>query len=900
MGDRNITPPAWAERIVGRAIPKLERVTLLSDLEELYALRVSRSGRTRALIWYLSQFAAFPLTRWQFRVSDSVQATTGAARDVRTGDWVQDGRYAVRGFARAPVFTVTAVSTLALGFGAVAAVLSLIGSVLLTPLPYPQAERLVSVDLIATSMTPRPVPQTGHTYLVFRDDSRSFETMGIWAPTEGTVVGPGAPERVPVIWLADDVLGALRVSPALGRAFLPEDAEQGSGTVILSDDYWRTRFGSDPSVLNRTIEVDGQPRQIVGVMPPRFTILDQRADLLLPFALTDQRAGPTISFDYRTIGRLRDGVDIEAAIAEMQSLLPRAVDRFEAITPARLSDLGLRPWARPLKDTVVGQSARTLWLLLGTVAMVLAIALANVANLLVVRSENRSREVAVRRALGASEGRLARQFVVESLVLAATAGALGLGIAVGVIQALIRLAPDALPRKETLGIDLAATALLGIALLGTAVIMAVVAGVGRPSLDVSRRLRSGGRTSGPGRESQRFRSALAVTQISLALTLVIGAGLMIRSVGALRVVDPGFNRPDQVMTFRITIPPSDVSDHAGVADVHRRILDQLKQVPGVTAAGATSGLPLAGRSNQNTIQGRDPAAGGDELRGYYKGVAGDYLQAMGVPLLGGRTLGWDDLTEGRLVGLVNESTARALWGDAQSALGKFIRHDDRDPWREVVGVVGDVRDAGLEREAPPGVYWPIYLEGFLSFPWSVRRSLSYVVRTDQASPLELLPSLREAVWSVNPSLPLAELRTMDGLVDDAAASTSFVTILLGSAALIALLLGLVGTFGVMAHTVNSRLREIGIRLAFGASAQKVRYEVLGRTLRIAGLGILIGIAGAAVLSRFLSSRLYGVSTADPATYGVAALLVAAAAVIAGWVPASRASRVDPIQTLNSD
>jgi predicted permease len=808
-------------------------------------------------------------------------------------DVAQDTRYAIRGFRNTPGLAAVALLTLAIGIGATVAIFTIVNAVLLQPLPFERPDRLVAVDLLAPGIAATSLRQTAHTYVVIAEAESSFEALGAWVPSSAAVTGAGTPERVSTAWLTEDMLRAFRVAPVLGRTFGPGDGEPGGPRVALLDHgFWASRFGSDPGVVGRTFHVDGETTTIVGVLPGGFALPGHDASMYLPMVL---QVGPTISFDYRAVGRLADGATIVTANADIDRLLPRAADRFDAISRDDMERVGLRSHVHPLRDVVVGDSGTILWVLLGAVGLVLLIAIANVANLLLVRAEDRDHELAVRAALGATRLRLVRQSILESGLLSVLGGVLGLALAYAGVPLLLRVAPDTLPRAAEIHIDLT-VGLFALALMMAATVafgLVPLRRIGRAGAAIA----SGGRSTTP-KGRARGRNVLVVAEVSLALVLLIGAGLMVRTLVALRSVDPGFAHPGEVLTFRLTIPRSATSSPERIPDAHGRILEALATVPGVTAVGAASGLPLERRSNRNTILARDSDE--EPVSGFYKGVVGDYFTAMGIPLVAGRTLTWDDLRERRPVGLVSEGVARRYWGSAAAALGRHIRHDSRDPWREIVGVVGDVHDVALDRDEPGGAYWPIYLEEFVGFPWMVRRSLSYAVHIEGTDPLVVLPAIRQAVWSVDPSLPLADVQTMEDRLHRSTSRTAFVLTLLGVAGAIALVLGAIGTYGVLAHAVTSRRREIGVRMALGAGTRQVRWLVMRYAGGLAVAGVVVGLGAALGLTRFLASVVFAVRVHDPATHATAIAVLLGAALLAGWLPAVRASRVDPNTTLRSD
>ncbi len=887
-------PPAPLRSLMRLVLPHQERDAILEDLGELYSREVATRGVARAIAWYVWQAVSFPLTRAQSSVFDGAR---GSITKALTADLVQDARYALRGFRATPGFTVIVVLTLGIGIGATSAIFTVVNSVLFKSLAYEAPDRLVAVELMAPGISASPIPQTGHTYVVIDQETSSFEAFGAWMPSSAAVTGAANPEQVPILWVTSGIFRALRSTPALGRGFEDTDGEPGGPRrVILDHGYWMSRFGGDPATIGRVLQVNGESHVIIGVTSAGFTVVGQEAALYLPMVLDERQVGPTVSFDYRTLGRLEHGSTIESANADLDRLIPLAAERFEGITPEQMVEVGLRSHVHPLQEVVVGEIGETLWILFGTVGLVLLIAIANVANLFLVRAEGRQREVAVRTALGASRPRMARQFLLESVVLSVTGGAFGLALATVGVRFLLMIAPVSLPRATEIGVD----GLVLVFTIGLSVLAAVIFGLApvprRAAFDMVTVLK--GTTSTAGRRRWRGRNALVIAEVALALVLLIGAGLMVRSMGALQSVHPGFERPEQVLTFRITVPMSAAPSPDQTPNVHQRILEALENVPGVSAVGAASGLPLERRSNRNAILARDADA--ESVSGFYKGVAGDYFEAMGIPLVAGRLLTWDDLREQRLVGMVSESVASRYWGSPDAAIGRYIRHDSRDPWRQIVGVVGNVHDRALDRIESGGAYWPVYLENFVGFPWMVRRSLSYAVRTDRLDPATLLPEIRQAVWSVDATLPLADVQTMQDRVETSTARTSFVLVLLGIAASIALLLGTIGTYGVLAHVVSHRAREIGVRMALGAREGQVRWMVLQHAAWVALIGIVIGLGAAAGLTRFMATVLFGVTSSDPATYAISASAILAAALLAGWLPARRAARVDPMTTLRAE
>ena len=825
----------------------------------------------------------------------------GGARDGSPrfgGSSGHDIRYALRTLWGSPAFTLVAIVTLALGIGATTAIFTVVEGVLLRPLPYPDADALVAVYHRLPARDFDRMNHTSSAFLTYREENRTFEQLGAWYPIDATLTGLEEPERVEGVAVTEGVLRALAVPPLLGRVFTADDTSPGAPfAVILGHGYWQRRFGGDRGIVGRMLRVDGAPVEVIGVMPPGFRLLGEEPSLYAPIQLDAGEMPTVLSFDYRVVGRLRNEVSRAEATADLERLIPVSVERYTWASASQLKEWDLGANVMPLKESVVGDVGAVLWLLLGTVGLVLVIACTNVANLFLVRAEGRRSEIAVRTALGASRGRLTAQFLAESGVLAACGGILGLAIAYASVPVLLRLAPVSLPRAAEISVS---PAVLGFAMLVSALAavgfgLFPLAALGSPALALKDEKRAGG----PGRRRHRVRTGLAIVEVALALVLMIGAGLMVRSFQALRGVDPGFAEPRQAVAFRLALPRAEIPGDDQAIAVYEQILAQLARIPGVSHVGATSGLTMEGRSNQNSFMAEDVPVGAGEgvIGGAYKAIAGDYLGAMGIPLRAGRPISWDDIRNRRPVGLVSETLARDFWGDPAQAIGKRIRHAGNDPWREIIGVVGDVRDGGLRAAPRPIAYWPVIVEDFLGFDVWLRRDMAFVVRTEGRDPLTVLPEVRAAVWAVNRNLPLAEVRRLDELMARNMGSESFTLTMLAVAAGVAVLLGTVGVYGVIAYVFAQRTRELGIRVALGAS----RASILGMVLRqgaVVGLcGAAIGLAAAAAAARLLSSLLFGVGTLDAATYAVAALAVITVTLAASYIPARRATRLDPADSL---
>lgn len=811
-----------------------------------------------------------------------------------------DVGFAWRSLRRTPGFLLVAGLTLALGIGATTAIFTVLYGSLLAPLPYPDPASLVAVWLQSPTLEFDRIDHTTSTYLTFRDEQQAFSEFGAWLPGSATVTGDGDPERIETIGVSDGALRALGARAVVGRIYGPADSEPGAAPkLILSHGFWERRYGADEGIVGETVTFQGTAVEVIGVLSPDFRFVGREPAAYWPIRLDAAEMPTVLSFDYRVVARLAPGVSRERAAAELTGLIPASVERYAWLPEEQLESWNLSANVRPLRDAVVGDVGSLLWVLFGAVSIVLLIACVNVANLCLVRAESRRREVAVRCALGATRWVLARQFVVESVLLGTLAGAAGLLLAYASVPLLLQVTPTSLPRAADIGIDAATVGFcVGVSLLAGLLFSAFpVASFGSPRM--SGALKDDDRGSSSGRAGNRLRSVLAVGEVALALILLVGAGLMIRSFVALKSIDPGFRQPQRVLTFRLSLTAGDYPDVDRALLAYREILAAIEGIPGVEHAGATSGLTMEGRSNQNSFiaEGVVPGSDGGVLNGSYKAIAGDYFDAAGIPLLAGRTLSWDDIRERRPVGVVTAHIARHYWGSPQAAVGKRIRHAGDDPWREIIGVVGDVRDDGMRSEPRAVAFWPVVVDDFLGFDTWLRRDMAFVVRVNGDRPMSVLPMVRQAVWATNPNLPLTDVATLESVVDTNLAGTSFTLLLLLIASAVAVALGTIGIYGVIAYAFAQRRREIGIRMALGAAHRDIRTLVLRQGAVVGVTGVLLGTVGSIALARSLESMVYEVGTVDPVTYAAAGLFTGGVAMLASYVPALRAARVDPIRAL---
>ena len=800
-------------------------------------------------------------------------------------DLWQDLRHAARVFWKQPAFAAAAVLTLALGIGATTAIFSVVYGVLLKPLPFHEPERLVSLQQSAPHGA--GANHGPGTYLTYRENQQVFEAIGAWDPTEVSVTGGGDPERVQGLLVSASTLPLLRVQPILGRAFSSDDDTPGaSRRVILTYGYWHRRFGGAENVVGQQLVIDGRPAEIIGVLPAAFKFLRTRPAIVLPMPL-DVNAPRGISFGFQALARLKPGVTLAQAnadVARMISLLPPTFSRLE-----------LRPNVRPLATDVIRNVGQILWILLAAVGVVLLIACGNVANLFLVRAEGRHQELAVRAALGASRGRIARALLSESVVLAVAGGLLGVWLAQAAVVLLRAIAPAELPRVDDIGVDwMVLVFTISVSVLSGALCGALaVIRFGKPSMA----LKEGGRSAADAPARQRTRHALVVGQVALALTLLIVAGLMIRTAVAMRQVDPGFSRPEEVQTFVLAIPASLISDPQQTVRTFEGVAEQVARVPGVTSVGLSSSITMDGEDNGNYAaieEFPDPDGAMVKLR-RFKSIGPGYFETMGNRLVAGRSITWSDIQEQRPVVIISEPLAREYWGEPGKAIGKRLRgSSSRYPWREIIGVSGNERDDGLTQPATQIVYWPMLNE---SYRW---RTMAYVVRSSRVGTPGFVRELEQAVWSVNPNLPLATVQTLEEIQVSSMTQTSFALVMLSIAATVALLIGLVGIYGTVAYAAAQRTREIGVRMALGAQIGDVRQLFLRHGLWLTTLGIATGIGIALVVTRVMSAFLFGVSPMDPITYAAVSTVLAGMTLVATYLPAHRASRVDPVVALRAE
>jgi putative ABC transport system permease protein len=813
---------------------------------------------------------------------------------------LRDARYALRMMRAKPGFSISALLSLALGIGANIAIFSIVNAVLIRPLPYPDSDKLVGVynSGVSSGQAFRDWPLSLDLYSVYRQNAHCFQEFGVWTAGAATINGLGDPEQIPAVSMTHGVLRALGMHPFLGRWFSSADEARGARrTVILSYAYWRRRFAGDSHALGRLILIDSVPHQVIGVMPRSFVFLNLAPDVLTPELVANDAPGAQDA-DHNGLARLKP----DLTLAQANEDIARVLHIWARTTGAEqlLKQLRVTPNLRPLKQDVVGDVGAVLKILMGALALVLLLVCANVANLVQVRAQARSQEFAIRAALGAGRGRIARELLVESFTLGTLGGAMGFGLAYVGLHLLVIYGPTNLPRIGEISIDSTSLLFAFAASLVSSVLFGLITVL---KLGLSRRVQNA-RGASPGAEQLRTQNALVVTQVALALVLLIADGLLLRSFVALRNVKPGFTHPEQVQTVRLFIPEAQVPEPERVAQMQADILHNLSAIPGVRAVAFATALPLQPEYHNGkfiSVEGQAPVDRIPPNR-TVKDVSPGLFATLGTRLIAGRDFTWDDLLGRRRVAIVSENMARESWGEPRDAIGRRIRTGNDDPWSVVVGVAENVYDDGMDRQPPTLVYFPAgvrppYQPGAAP---TIRRSVSFAIRSRRAGTAGFLKEMKASVHAVDSSLPLAQLQTLNELYKLSMARTSFALVLLGIAAAMALTLAIIGVYGVLAYAVAQRRREVSIRVALGAEPGMVKALFMRQGLILTCVGGAIGLILARALSRWLSSLLFGVTPIDPLTYSVAGALILAAALSATYIPVRRAVSLDPMEALRSD
>jgi len=795
---------------------------------------------------------------------------------------IRDARYAVRQLARTPGFTVVVLLTIALGIGASTAIFSVVNGVLLRPLPYPEPHTLVRVHEV--------VPQYGEFSVApanlvdWRQQNTVFEQIAGFTGERATYIDASGPSMLAGSTVSWDLFDLLRVTPSLGRTFRSEEDAPGKNSVIvISHGTWLNRFGGDPSVLGRSIALNGSPATIVGVMPAGFAFPSADAEYWRPIAIDPVKATRGGHF-LGVIARLKSGVSIEQARAEMKTIAERLAVQYPA------SSANESAGVRGLHEQIVGGVRSALLTLLGAVAAVILIACSNVANLLLVRASVREREMAVRVALGAGRGRLIGQMLAESLVLSLTGGAIGLGLAFLAIPAIQALSAGSIPRVASVGVDVRVLAFATITSILTGVLFGLVPAWQASRTVVGPALKEGGRSS-TAAGGQWLRNTLLVVEVALSIVLLVGAGLLLRSFVKLTNVDPGF-RPERVLAFRVALPNASYSEEQQRVAFFDRLLEGLQRAPGVTASAMVQSLPIRNDYFLSfSIQGRPALPPGSELSANHRVISPDYFKALGVPLLRGRAFNARDVEKSPMVAMIDEAFAARHFAN-ENPIGRGLDiGNGTDGFYEIVGIVGNVNYAGLDRAPSPTMYVP--------FKQDVFSSMWMVISTD-GDPARLSGPARQALLEVDRQLPAFGITTLASVVSDSVGQRRFSMLLLTTFALVALFLAAVGLYGVVGYSVSQRTQEIGVRMAIGAQREDVLRMVLGGGMKLSALGLFIGLIAAVLLARLVTTMLFDVEPFDPMSYFATASLLAAVSLLACYLPARRAMKVDPVVAMRRE
>jgi predicted permease len=891
----------WTERLFARAVRLLPAefgAEFGPDMVATFAARSSearRGGRVRLLLFVVRELVGLAslviVERWP--ISDGGRSSGFPDRETmnRMDGMLLELRHAGRRLMRTPGFTGAAVLTLALAVGANAAIFTLLHRVVLSPLPYPSSDRIVAIDHAA----PGVGLESGLAIApgIYREYGRlpSTAAIAMYAASETTLSGAGAAERLESLYVTPSLADVLETRPAVGRWFREEEGtREAAGAVVLTHALWQSRFGGALDVLGMALRLDGEMHEVIGVMPAGFAFPDTRPQLLLPLRL--QEDGRFGGFNFEGVARLRPGVTVEQARREHAGVIADLPARFPAdagLMASLVGEVGLGPLSVPLREQVVGSTARMLWVLLGSVVIVLLIACANVANLFLVRADSRQREVAVRRALGAGAGHVGAYFLAETMLVAVASGAAGLLLGHAAVELLVVNGPVELPRLHEVRID-------GMVVLFTA-LTALAAGIGFGLMPLVRRppapalvLQDAGRGNTGGGTRMRARHALMGSQVALAVVLLVAAALMVQSVRRMWDVDPGFQAESRLV-FRIGLPYSEYGPNDEAVAFHDRLLERLRSLPGVRQAALTTRLPLDGDGEGDPLDVRGRALGFDELGAVvrFRRVSADYFTALEIPLRGGRLLDRGDADGRTRAVVVNQALADAYF-PGEDALGRQVRKmagDEDGEWLTVVGVVGNTPTYDLQEATPaPKMYLPP--RSVIPTRVSSTHSVAYVVHTD-GNPMALVPAVRRALSELNPNVALARAERLRDMIDRAGARLAFTMLLLVLAAAAALLLGLIGVYAVISYGVAQRTGEIGLRLALGAQPGEVTAMIVRQSGLVVAAGVVVGIAAAAGGARLLQALLFGVAWNDIATYAGAGVGLLAVALVACWVPAKRAA-----------
>jgi predicted permease len=812
---------------------------------------------------------------------------------------LQEAKQALRGYMKSPAFTAITVLTLGLGMGAVTAIFSVVDGVLLESLPYPNAERLVSIQHNATGMDIVGMPSARGLHVFYSEASRSFDALSLYSARTGTLTGLGDARRISTAYVTPSLFDVLSAQAAVGRVLTDEEGVPGGpAVVVLSDGFWSREFGRDQEILGRTVQLDGTAHEVVGVMPPDFAFPDPSVALWVPLRV-DPAGTQFGGFNYPALARVRQGVTPEAAQADLNGLVGRFSERFpEVFTPERIANAGIEVDVHAYIDDIVGEVRPVLWVLLATVGFVLLIACANVANLLLVRAESRSKEVAIRAALGASRDHLMARYFTESLLLAVAGSGLGLLVSVGLLDFLVAQGPRNLPRLEQIGLDSSVLAFTAVLTLLVTLVFGAIPALRNRRASVAEVIRDSSRGNTAGRQGLRARSVLVVGQVAFAMVLLVGSGLTLKSFWAVQQVEPGFEAAD-VLSFYVALPESSYPEAEDRALFHQGLLERLEAMPGVRAAGVISRLPLWGMGELDPIlvdgQPIDPDAIPPIVE--MRAVSPGYFKAMGIELQAGRMLTQADADTRSGAVMVSRQVERAHFGGLIAVGGRVAQGlaNDSDPWSDVVGVVEDVHNESLTKAPIGTIYYPLIMGDGVNRTY-LTRTMGYTVRT-AVEPTSLVPAVRGILADMDPSIALADVSTMAARVQRARAPMAFTMLALGLAAVVGLLLGAIGLYGVVSHVTGQRTQEIGVRMALGADNGRVRRMVVAQGMGVTAVGLVVGLGAAFGLSRFMQALLFQVEANDAFTFTSVAVALFLVSLVASWIPAARAASTDPVRAL---
>jgi putative ABC transport system permease protein len=862
--------------------------SVIGDLDEEFADR-ARTDPVAARRWYRREAIAVA-----FRAGSITGRTRG---DSMIRQFLTDVRMAVRTLVKQPRFATVAALTVALGVGAVTVIFSVVNAVLIQPLRYPNADRLVNIWSTAPGLGYDQFPLSPDLFLFFRKHQTVFEDMALRQRGRVNLMHAEEPNVVESALVTASYFSTSGATFTRGRPFTAEeDSPKGERVAVISHRLWRSTFGSDPGLLARTVRVDGEPTRIIGVAPD-WLDRTRTPDMWLPARFNADNP-PTGSFGWNAVARLKPGVRPADAAANLEPLVKRAMETYLTMPNYRafLTNGRYRPIVHSMKEDIVGDFREPLWILLGTVGMVLLIACVNVANLSLVRAEARQREMAVRLALGGNRAGIVRALLTESLVLSVIGSGVGVLVAAAALPLLIRLAPDSIPRLEEVGIDGLVLAVAAALSVVSALIFGLI-----PALRYTRpvmlgALRHGGRSATDHPARNRGRNVLVAAQTAMAMVLLVGSGLLARSFTRMMHAELGYDTRS-LLTAQVALPPTAYRSGADVARFAQRLVDQLAALPSVEAAGATSNLPINSNPSGTSfeIDGQPLEPGGLPPIIYYQTITPGFLSALRTPVVRGRDFAWTDVRDGVNAILVNQMMADRYW-KGQDPIGKRLRRSGSDPntvrpWFTVVGVVRNVRHAGPREPEETMIYFTPNATG------DEVRALSYVIRG--ASAATQAEGIRRAVRALDTDLPIASIQTMDAIVEDSVVQFSFTMLTLGIAAAVALALGAIGLYSVLSYAVSLRTREIGVRLALGAAPGRVLRSVVGRGVAISGAGLVAGALGAVGLTRLLASLLFETRPLDPLTFAAVAVVLLLVALVASYLPARRAARISPMESMRA-